>query len=102
MLPLVILDECVDYMASYQAKEGVWGLFGLYSAQVENDRRTDGTSTYEGALIPFCIYLDQPSFVGLRLPTSLIHTRRPSTGHDPNATSTFTNAIVSVPSPTRL
>ncbi len=34
---LVVLDACVDYMASYQANDGMCGPFRLYGARVEND-----------------------------------------------------------------
>ena len=60
------------------------GLFRLYGARVENDGSS--LSTYKGALIPFCIDtltdpLPQASESGpsFSLPTSLIHTCRPST-----------------------
>ena len=36
---LVILSECIDYMASHPTKQGwnIYGLFRLYGARVEND-----------------------------------------------------------------
>ena len=54
-------------MASNLAKEMVYGQFKLYGTQVENDGAgRKGPALTKVRSSPFCIYLDQPSSIGLR------------------------------------
>ncbi len=71
--PLVMLDECVDYMASYQAKDGVCGLFRLFGARVDNDGDDRRVQPLRRCVLPF-----------LHIPWLTLWVRRPQILHSGN------------------